>query len=189
MTALDPYGEPLQLGRCLHFGCGPNKIGRPWENYDREIDIREPLPFRDSVASFVFAEHVIEHVPFLDGLRFLRECCRVLEPGGVLRFSFPDVTRFNATNLELYLEFICSLGRAGATPADAYRFVLEGSGHQACWTAGAGAASALAAGFADVQGGHYGRSRFGALDGIDGHHLSSTLTAATIETTVMEAIK
>jgi SAM-dependent methyltransferase len=186
----DPFGEPLHRGRLLHFGCGPNKIGRPWENYDQEVDIRRPLPFPDLSASYIFAEHVIEHVHFHEGLHFLRQCRRVLEPGGVLRFSFPDVTRFCSANIDLYLEFICSLGRAGATPADAYRFVLEGSGHLSCWTEAIGIVSTLAAGFAAVEPAQgYGRSKHGLLDGIDGHHLSATLAAATIETTVLEAKK
>ena len=186
----DPYGAPLRRGRLLHFGCGPHEIGRPWENYDQDVDIRRPLPFPDLCAAFIFAEHVIEHVHFHEGLFFLRQCRRLLEPGGVLRFSFPDVTRFNDSNLDLYLEFICSLGRAGASPADAYRFVLEGSGHLSCWTEQAGIVAALAAGFDHAEPAQgYGRSKHGLLDGIDGHHLSATLAAATIETTVLEAKK
>lgn len=186
----DPYNMPLRRGRYLHFGCGPHKLPSPWENYDRDVDIRAPLPFPDLCASFIFAEHVIEHVAFRDGLHFLRQCRRVLEPRGVLRFSFPDVTRLNETNLDLYLEFIASLGRPGATPADAYRFVLEGSGHQACWTAESGKAAVLAAGFDHCEVAHgYGRSRHDTLDGIDGHHLTATLSATTIETTALEATK
>lgn len=187
---IDPYGAPLRRGRHLHFGCGSNRLGRPWENYDAEVDICRPLPFPDLCASYIFAEHVIEHVPFPSGLHFLRQCRRLLEPGGVLRFSFPDVARFNEKNVDLYLAFLRDLGRAGATPADAYRFVLEGSGHVSCWTEATGIATALAAGFdaAELAQG-YGRSKHEALDGIDGHHLSATLAAATIETTVLEATK
>jgi SAM-dependent methyltransferase len=43
------------------------------------------LPFRDGAFDLVFSHSVIEHVE--DALRYLRECHRVLKPGGVLYLS------------------------------------------------------------------------------------------------------
>ncbi len=182
---------PLGQSRRLHLGCGPHALESPWENFDREVDITKPLPFDDDSAEYIFAEHVIEHVPFPSAMRFLRECYRVLHGGGVLRVSFPDVGNFNDANTPLYQEFMRSISRRAESVGDVARFILEGSGHQAAWTATTGQAALFAVGFPpfDVFVRHYGRSPHVVLDGIDGHHLTSSLTAATIETTVLEATK
>jgi predicted SAM-dependent methyltransferase len=86
---------------CVNFGCGPNTL-RGWVNLDvargDDIDIiwdlRRGLPFPDESCTALFGEHVIEHVPKEDGEKLLRECYRVLQPGGVLRLSTPDAERF-----------------------------------------------------------------------------------------------
>jgi predicted SAM-dependent methyltransferase len=82
----------------LQVGCGPNYL-EGWLNSDidlrREVDIfldaREPLPFEDGKLKFVYAEHLIEHLTFAEGRRFCREVYRTLCPGGVVRFSTPDL--------------------------------------------------------------------------------------------------
>ncbi len=188
----DPFknSESLGRGRHLHLGCGPHLLPRPWENFDQEVDLRKPLPFPDRCAAHIMAEHVIEHVPFVAGLAFLRQCYRVLEPGGVLRLAFPDVTRFTMSHEEeLYLEFLAMLGAPHEDLRDIERFILEGSGHQSAWTFELGISALNVAGFGEFHPRDYGRSPIVMLDGIDGHHLTSSLTAATLETTVIEATK
>lgn len=80
----------------LHLGCGPNhKAG--WLNVDLggaadlQLDLREPLPFPDRCFNLLYNEHFLEHVnyPVMAG-KFLRECLRVLRPGGVIRIGVPD---------------------------------------------------------------------------------------------------
>jgi len=73
---------------------------------DLRLDLRRPLPFpNDSVAS-IYAEHFFEHLEYpnvtesmgwdLEGLgpsealQFLRECRRVLAPGGMIDLVVPD---------------------------------------------------------------------------------------------------
>jgi len=75
-----------------NFGCGSNRIPG-WQNHDTDVDITKRLPFRDECASFILAEHVIEHVSGPDGFRFFEECYRILEPGGVLRICVPHLDR------------------------------------------------------------------------------------------------
>lgn len=197
MNAPDPFHSLSKLGRGrhLHFGCGPHILGKPWENFDREVDLNKPLPFPDLCAAHILAEHVIEHLDFRAGMRFLRQCRRLLEPGGVLRLCFPDVTRFefdpdgNDTAAGLYLEFLESLNEPAEQVQDIYRFILDGSGHQSCWTFEATHACLLAAGFRATKYCDYAHSEHPMLNGIDGHHLTSSLTAATLETTILEATK
>lgn len=56
-----------------------------------ELDITEPLPFDDGCVDWVYAEHLIEHVPFPAALGWLKEVRRILAPGGLLRLSTPDL--------------------------------------------------------------------------------------------------
>jgi predicted SAM-dependent methyltransferase len=80
----------------LNVGCGPNhKSG--WVNIDLQddadlaLDMRDPIPLRDSSASMIYTEHFLEHLDYPgDTLRFLRECNRVLQQGGVISIGVPD---------------------------------------------------------------------------------------------------
>ncbi len=76
----------------LNFGCGSNFIA-DFENYDAELDITKPLPFRDNSVDFILAEHVVEHISGPDALRFFDECRRILKPGGVLRVCVPVLNK------------------------------------------------------------------------------------------------
>lgn len=84
--------------RRLHLGAGPNAIPG-WLNTDihptslaiAQLDATKPFPLPDASIDFAFSEHMIEHVPYADGLHMLRECARVLRPGGVVRIATPDL--------------------------------------------------------------------------------------------------
>ncbi|HEV3173700.1 MAG TPA: methyltransferase domain-containing protein [Actinocrinis sp.] len=56
-----------------------------------ELDITEPLPFDDGCVDWVYAEHLIEHVPLPAALGWLKEVRRILSPGGLLRLTTPDL--------------------------------------------------------------------------------------------------
>lgn len=61
------------------------------ESLFTELDIAEPLPFDDDSLDWVYAEHLIEHVPLPIAVRWLKEVRRVLAPGGLLRLTTPDL--------------------------------------------------------------------------------------------------
>lgn len=80
----------------LNIGCGKNsKLG--WVNIDLKptaeltLDVREPLPFSNNSCSVIYSEHFLEHLEYPGhAYAFLKECYRVLEPGGEFRFAVPD---------------------------------------------------------------------------------------------------
>lgn len=81
----------------LHLACGKNRIPG-WANIDLNAadgvigwNLTRPLPVADASIRFIYSEHFIEHIPNAAARSLLRECHRVLQPGGVLRLSTPDL--------------------------------------------------------------------------------------------------
>jgi predicted SAM-dependent methyltransferase len=185
----------------LNFGAGLNQLPPPWQNLGATHDVRKRLKFESGSAAAILAEHVIEHVPFLQGLEFFRECLRLLQPGGVLRVAFPDVGRFLiAEESELafnaaahcYAEGLAQRPGLDLPPRSRERVraalgqMLSGWGHQAAWTEHSAAGALLVAGFSQVHRREYGR---GELKGVDGHHRDVGPELALLESTILEARK
>lgn len=64
------------------------------EDYFTELDIASPLPFDDGCVEWVYAEHLIEHVPLPVAVGWLAEVRRILVPGGLVRLTTPDLRRY-----------------------------------------------------------------------------------------------
>ena len=86
--------------RKLQLGAG-GTAPTGWLNSDIEpskeeiyLDAAGRYPFVDASFQYIFAEHVIEHIPWEAGLRMLKECYRVLATGGKIRIITPDLSKF-----------------------------------------------------------------------------------------------
>jgi predicted SAM-dependent methyltransferase len=55
------------------------------------LDATRRFPFKDNTFDYVYSEHMIEHIEYDSALFMLRECFRVLKPGGKIRMSTPDL--------------------------------------------------------------------------------------------------
>ena len=107
--ALARNGSPLRLN--LGSGFRPKRAAG-WINVDLSnqadlrLDLREPLPFQDNSVTDIYTEHFLEHLNYpnlyestgwnfetpelpSEALSFLRECRRVLIPGGLLDVVVP----------------------------------------------------------------------------------------------------
>ncbi|MEW6585576.1 MAG: methyltransferase domain-containing protein [Nitrospirota bacterium] len=80
----------------LNLGCGPH-LKDGWvnvdlnDNADITLDLREPLPLRDCSCSIIYSEHFLEHIDYPDNVTsLLKECYRILEPGGTFSAGVPD---------------------------------------------------------------------------------------------------
>jgi len=103
--------------RKLHLGANDIVLDG-WFNTDvlpvargvQYLDARQPFPFSDCSFDYISGEHVIEHMTYSEGLSCLRECFRVLRPGGRLRLATPDlevyVRLFAAEKTELQRRYI-----------------------------------------------------------------------------------
>lgn len=57
----------------------------------KRVDIRNGIPYPDGSAAHVYSSHMIEHLSRWQAADLLKECHRVLAPGGILRLATPDL--------------------------------------------------------------------------------------------------
>jgi len=92
----------------LNIGCGT--VFHPaWVNIDLGVDsevishdVANGLPFPDNMYDVVYHSHLLEHMPVEDALPFMKECFRVLKPGGVIRVLVPDLEQIARFYLEKF---------------------------------------------------------------------------------------
>lgn len=85
--------------RKVNYGCGGNLI-EGWLNIDlyqsdalnyRYVNLLEKHPLPDNSVKYGFQEDMLEHLNQAESIFFLGEIFRTLEPGGVIRLSFPGL--------------------------------------------------------------------------------------------------
>lgn len=86
--------------RKLQIGAGSSRHPG-WLNTDIEpgeglayLDATKRFPLEDGSLHYIFSEHVIEHLSYDEGKFMIAESYRVLAPGGKMRISTPNLTRF-----------------------------------------------------------------------------------------------
>ena len=60
------------------------------------LDVRRRFPLPEESFDVVYSEHMLEHLTYEQGQRCLRECLRVLRPGGRIRIATPSLERLAA---------------------------------------------------------------------------------------------
>ena len=103
----------------LNLACGGVYIiSNDWINLDyvssdthvQPANLLETLSFESNSISLVYSSQFLEHIPLHQVPSFLRECHRVLEPGGVIRLVLPDFE-------EMCREYLSQLDRGDYTKA------------------------------------------------------------------------
>jgi len=54
-------------------------------------DLTRPFPWPEESVDVVYSSHTLEHPSKEEGLKFLKECHRVLRRGGIIRILVPDL--------------------------------------------------------------------------------------------------
>jgi len=67
---------------------------------DEQVDLSEfPWPWKSGKVEEILASHIIEHFRKDVAIKFVKECYRILKPGGVLHIAVPDMDKFVECNL------------------------------------------------------------------------------------------
>lgn len=118
----------MQKVNYLNVGCG-RKFHPGWTNVDMassspHVDAHNLLhgfPYPDNQFDVVYHSQVLEHIPKDKAAGFLRECLRVLKPGGVLRVVVPDLENIATEYLRHLKE---NLEHPSAVSAANYDWIL-----------------------------------------------------------------
>jgi predicted SAM-dependent methyltransferase len=91
----------------VHLGCGPY-LKEGWVNIDLTLnrarpvhdqskqaiyinhDLRRGLPLAENSCEMIYSSHFLEHLRYGEALRLLRDCHRLLRPGGIFRACLPN---------------------------------------------------------------------------------------------------
>ena len=166
----------------LHIGCGGNALPG-WLNTELDpkgdeifLDATKPFPFANDQFHFIYSEHMIEHVDWVQGGVMLRECWRVLKPGGIIRLVTPDLQQLTRllsgplTELEQsYLDYCVRTFGLPAGPNRAVHVVnnfMRAWGHQFIYDEHTLREQLLGAGFTDVRTAPLEESAYRELTGI-----------------------
>lgn len=102
ITVMPPSPDKLVK---LNLGCFQDMFYDGWINIDIldlkvfaeqqayefiQQDLTQGIPFQDNSVDIIMSNHLIEHITREEGKQLLKECYRVLKPGGIIRFSTPD---------------------------------------------------------------------------------------------------
>jgi len=113
--------------RMLNLGCG-YRHHPDWTNLDVRSDAPEVLahdlatgvPFKDDSFDVVYHSHLLEHLDARDAEDLLRECLRVLAPGGILRLAVPDLEAAARS----YLDCLAQAEGGDRTAADRHEWAI-----------------------------------------------------------------
>lgn len=101
----------LQIGaQCNSINGWLNVDILPKDRQTAYMDATKPFPFNTNSFDFIFSEHMIEHISFKEGEFMLKECYRVLKPGGKIRISTPNlaflIALYTAPKEQLHQEYV-----------------------------------------------------------------------------------
>lgn len=163
----------LQAREYLDIGCGPNRrpgvIGLDFQwrpGVDLCWDVTRGIPLASGSLRGVFSEHCIEHLVLADGVAMLRECHRVLRPGGTVRIVTPDGALYLAEYVRLMgggdgdMPRSAGDGHDGVkTPIMSVNRVFSNFGHRFVWDHETFAEYLTDIGFVDVTRCAFGQGR------------------------------
>jgi predicted SAM-dependent methyltransferase len=190
----------------LHLGSGEAQRAG-WLNSDLEpldrgtifLNAAARMPFAECTFDYVYAEHMIEHLPYKSACSMLEECRRILRPGGRIRIATPDLEKLirvyddrdNPDPLQVaYIDWIARtfIGRDRAGAIFVLNNAFRAWGHQFLFDEETLTAAMAAAGFIHVCRRGVGESEDPHLRDLESHgSLVENDAANEFETFVLEA--
>lgn len=132
--------------KLLNIGAGDHPLDG-WTNADVArawpfivyLDATKPFEFPDDEWDRIYSEHMIEHITFAEGCHMLRECYRVLKPGGRIRITTPNLAFLTEMfySPKKYREYIDWASREfgmKSCPETVINNFVRAWGHQFIWS-------------------------------------------------------
>jgi len=178
----------LQLGAAEHVL--PGWLNTDLHGYGRDdvvyLDVRKRFPLPDASFDLIYSEHMIEHLTWAEGQHCLRECLRVLRPGGTMRVATPSLERLaglydGSVASERYLQWAADTLDPEVDmplPGVAINNFFRSWGHRFLYDPQTLRHALLEAGFVDVED-----APLGELE----RHLAETPEFRQLETFALEA--
>jgi SAM-dependent methyltransferase len=188
-------------GLKLHLGCG-RRIFPGWVNVDAYSgpgvdltwDLRYRLPFGDGSSHLIYSEHVLEHLHQDEALDLLRECWRMLQPGGVIRIGVPDASLYLASYAVGDTAFFANLRHLGGAvepldnPIDVVNQMFRmGGSHHFAWDYPALRTALGREGFGTVRRWNAGEASQPELCRDDPAHAFETLYVEAVKPSIITA--
>jgi len=182
----------------LQVGCGNNFLNG-WLNADIVsgdiyLNAERRMPFKANTFDFIFCEHLIEHLIKESGLKFLKECHRILKTGGVIRITAPDLEKI----IDLYYdrnkyvkrqELIEKYGKgAQLQPCELFNDYMHNWGHKFIYDKNLIALTLATIGFTDITFCDNKKSIYLELNGLE-RHLEEYRFLNPAETFIVEGRK
>jgi predicted SAM-dependent methyltransferase len=175
------------------------------EPFDGEayLDATKRFPLPDQTLSYVFAEHVIEHLSYKDGLGMLRESYRTLKPGGKVRIATPNLLKLvqlfqdaKTDEMRNYIEgkfkakyWVEPLPLTLSPECVILNYEMRTFGHEFIYDSRTLADSMKRVGFESIQEFVSGESDDPQLAGLEVRHTWKDHAASDYETMVIQAVR
>lgn len=116
-----------EKAKYLNLGCG-GRYHPEWTNIDiapqskevMQYDLSRGIPFPDASCDVVYHAAVFEHLRRPDAAAYLKECFRVLQPGGIVRIGVPDLEKI----CRLYLSKLEAASNGDPAAAFDYDWIM-----------------------------------------------------------------
>jgi predicted SAM-dependent methyltransferase len=195
--------------RKLQIGAGGTNLSG-WLNTDIEpvpgeayLDATKPFPIPDGALSYIFSEHLVEHLSYRDGLAMLRECHRTLRPGGRVRIATPNLSvliqLFQDPKTDEMRNYLAAKLAAGYWPEKLPRTIspecvilnyeMKSWGHQFVYDPRTLRESLERTGFQDIKQFKAGESDDPQLTGVETRHRVARHMTNDYETMVFEGLR
>lgn len=196
----------------MQIGCGNNAFDG-WLNTDLTykkdeiayLDAGKRFPLPDEIFEYIYSEHIFEHLTFTQGLNMLKECFRVLKPGGHLRLATPDLDflmgLYYEPEKEIYKKYVkwstnrfipeisSNLDEKDYLSSFVVNNFFRDWGHQIVYNYESLELILKKAGFSNIAKQEVGKSKFKEFDKLEKHGEIIPDEFNTLETLVVEAGK
>jgi SAM-dependent methyltransferase len=210
--AMVSYVE-AQTVRKLQLGTGSNPLPG-WLNTDLLpdtypdhrgkilfLDATKPFPLDAMTFDYIFSEHQIEHVTEPEARSMLKECFRILRPGGRVRIATPDLSAILSLyedpledRKRHYIDWVVTRFLPNVQSGNKRCYVINqmfmAYKHRFIYDQETLAAIVRDAGFVDVVRREPGESEDPVLQGVEGHGRAiGDEDVNRFETLVVEAVR